>query len=125
MKNELKTLLRGVMQIDAADWEKAEDDTLSMKVRDPYGNIVRCSLKLLSEYSDKGHVELVIDGLPKGVDGQDFTPRPFFSYEEANHHCRTFLKWRLWKHRVYDHGWGDLRAHGIRDHKPDEQIAAE
>lgn len=37
------------------------------------------------------------------IDWADSFPRYFYSFEEADQHTRSFLKWRIWKHRDTPH----------------------
>jgi hypothetical protein len=63
---------------------------------------VHAWLALRPVYCDRGHIQLCIDG-PLYLDHADSFPRYFFSFEEADAHTRTFLKWRLWKERSFPH----------------------
>lgn len=113
MNNETKMMKRGLRQIDLSKWEEDETGTLNLYVTDVRGNIVHCWMILRPAYCDRGHVQLNIDG-HLGLDGMDCFPRYFFSPEEADQHCRTFLKWRLWKYRIHTHGWGSFYKTKVR-----------
>lgn len=89
-------------EIDKAKWTKNEYGWLNMLVHNAEGRPVYASLSLRPVYCDRGHIQLLIDG-PLNLDGADSFPRFFFSFKEADEHTRTFLKWRLWKHRIHDH----------------------
>lgn len=93
----------GIKQIDEAKWVKDDWGALNLYVSQPNGTMAHCFLTLRPEYCDRGHIQLMIDAVGMGIDGADSFPRFFFSFEEADHHTRTFLKWRIWKHRVYPH----------------------
>lgn len=67
-----------------------------------HGLEVTCYLSLRPHYCDRGHIQLFIDG-DLSIDGADSFPRYFFSFKEADEHTRTFLKWRLWQHRIHPH----------------------
>lgn len=121
MNNDLKALKHGVRLIDVAEWQEDKYGVLNLYVPDSYGRTIHAWMVLRPQYCDRGHIQLNIDGISLGLDGQDQFPRYFFSPEEANHHCRTFLKWRLWKHRVYDPGWGELE---VRRHQEDSAAVA-
>lgn len=90
----------GVQSIDDAVWEVDWTGTLNLRVHGPHAELIHCWMTLRPAYCDRGHLQLNIDG-PIGLDHQDSFPRYFFSFEEADNHCRTFLKWRLWKHRTH------------------------
>jgi hypothetical protein len=62
---------------------------------------VHAFLTLRPAYCDRGHIQLLIEGID--LDGADSFPRFFFSFREADEHTRTFLKWRLWKERTHPH----------------------
>lgn len=92
----------GIAEINAAEWKEDNFKCLNLFVHTAEGYRIHCYLQLRPEYCDRGHIQLNIDG-PLGLDQNDSFPRFFFTFEEADHHCRTFLKWRLWKERVYPH----------------------
>lgn len=92
----------GLRQIETAKWVKDQYGALNLDVRTPTGDPVRAWMSLRPAYCDRGHIQLNIDG-PLGLDGHDNFPRFFFSFAEADHHTRTFLKWRLWRERTYPH----------------------
>ena len=93
---------RGVAEIDDAKWEKDQYGWLHLLVHDSDGGEVHSYLSLRPNYCDRGHIQLQIDG-NLNLDGADSFPRFFFSFREADEHTRTFLKWRLWKHRIHPH----------------------
>ncbi len=93
---------RGLKEIDKAEWKRDEYGCFNLYVNTPEGNKVHCFLSLRPTYCDRGHIQLNIDG-PLNLDSADSFPRFFFNFEEADNHTRLFLKWRLWKHRVYEH----------------------
>lgn len=92
----------GIKQIDEAKWQVDEYKILNLYVSDADGRPVHCWLSLRPNYCDRGHIQLNIDG-NLNLDHADSFPRFFFSFSEADEHCRLFLKWRLWKHRVHKH----------------------
>jgi hypothetical protein len=92
----------GLRQIETTPWLKDEYGALNLHVQTPDGLLVHAWLALRPHYCDRGHITLNIDG-PLDLDGHDSFPRYFFSFAEADHHARTFLKWRLWKERTYPH----------------------
>jgi len=92
----------GVKEIDEAKWIKDETNILNLYVHDAVGDQVHSWLSLRPNYCDRGHIQLVIYG-NLNLDGGDSFPRFFFSFDEADNHTRTFLKWRLWKHRIHPH----------------------
>lgn len=94
--------MTGVEEINSAEWIKDQYGWLNLKVHDKDGNPIECALSLRPPYCDRGHIQLIIDG-PLNLDGADSFPRFFFNFEEADRHTRTFLKWRLWKHRENPH----------------------
>jgi len=100
--SRIMTRTSGIKNIDEALWEKDEYDTLCLTVRDKHGDPVIARLKLRPVYCDRGHIELLIDG-NLYLDHADSFPRYFFSFDEADLHTRTFLKWRLWEERTYPH----------------------
>jgi hypothetical protein len=89
----------GIKQIDEAQWEMDDCNTLNLYVRTSEDWPVHAFLSMRPPYCDRGHVQLNIDG-PLSLDRADSFPRYFFSFEEANAHARTFLKWRIWKERT-------------------------
>jgi hypothetical protein len=95
----------GIRQIDNAQWQHDDPATLDLWVNDSEGHAVHCWLTMRPVYCDRGHIQLNIDGaLSLNLDRQDSFPRFFFSFEEADAHTRTFLKWRLWRERTHSHG---------------------
>jgi hypothetical protein len=91
----------GIKQIDEAEWERDDEvQCLNLYVADPSGRPVHAWLTIRPYYCDRGHIQLQIDG-PLGLDGADSFPRFFFNFPEADHHTRTFLKWRIWQERTY------------------------
>jgi hypothetical protein len=93
----------GLKQIDEAQWEKDEIGCLNLYVNDKDGRPVHAWLTMRPPYCDRGHVNMNIEAPSLFLDGQDSFPRYFFSFEEADVHTRTFLKWRLWKERTHSH----------------------
>ena len=93
---------QGLAEIDKAEWQKDEYGCFNLYVSDPKGNKIHSWLSLRPVYCDRGHIQLCIDG-PLNLDGADSFPRFFFNFEEADAHTRYFLKWRLWKHRIFEH----------------------
>ena len=98
MKNK-----EGLKQIDDAKWSKDKYGCLNLHVTHEEGTDVHCYLSLRPNYCDRGHIQLDIDAVSLWLDGSDSFPRFFFSFKEADEHTRTFLKWRLWKHRTHPH----------------------
>ena len=96
------SIVEGISEIDSAQWTKDEFGWLNLRVHDRKGQPVDCALSLRPNYCDRGHIQLNIDG-DLDLDGCDRFPRFFFSFKEADEHTRTFLKWRLWKHRTHPH----------------------
>jgi hypothetical protein len=92
----------GLRQIEDAKWTKGRHGELGLAVRTQDGRPVLAWLELRPHYCDRGHIKLLIEGIAD-LDGQDNFPRYFFSFPEADHHTRVFLKWRLWKERTYPH----------------------
>jgi hypothetical protein len=92
----------GLRQIENAKWVRDQYDWWSLRVQDEEGRWVEAQLSLRPHYCDRGHIQLLVDG-PLELDGADSFPRFFFSTQEADHHVRCFLKWRLWKERTYEH----------------------
>lgn len=92
----------GLAEIDAARWVKDEWGVLNLYVKDKNGHKIHSWLMLRPHYCDRGHIQLVVDG-NLNLDHADSFPRFFFSFEEADLHTRTFLKWRLWQHRTHPH----------------------
>lgn len=92
----------GLAQIDGAKWIKDQYGWLNIYVLDEQGRDVHAALSLRPNYCDRGHIQLLFEG-PIDLDRMDSFPRYFFSFEEADKHTRLFLKWRLWKERVYPH----------------------
>ena len=99
MNAEGRSLMIELNKIDLAKWEEDEFGALNLYVKDSSGKDVHCWMTLRPTYCDRGHIQLNIEGI-RGLDEQDMFPRYFFSFDEANRHCKTFLKWRLWKHRT-------------------------
>lgn len=95
-------IAEGVAEIDAAKWVKDKTGTLNLLVHGNKGHRVLCWLSLRPPYCDRGHIMLNIEG-DLSLDRADSFPRFFFSFAEADSHARTFLKWRLWKHRIHPH----------------------
>ncbi len=93
----------GIKQIDNAKWEKDKYGNLNLYITQSKGTKIHCWLSLRPIYCDRGHIQLNIDGSYLCLDNADSFPRFFFSFEEADKHTRTFLKWRLWKHRSHPH----------------------
>ena len=92
----------GLKQIDDTKWSKDDHGCLNLHVTAEDGSDVHCWLHLRPVYCDRGHIGFNINsGL--GIDSADSFPRWFFSVEEADTHVRTFLKWRIWKHRIHPH----------------------
>lgn len=92
----------GIKEIDQATWIKDEYGWLILTVHNERGREVIAQLSLRPVYCDRGHIQLLMDGDIE-LDGHDSFPRFFFNFKEADHHVRTFLKWKLWKHRIYPH----------------------
>jgi hypothetical protein len=92
----------GLRQIETAKWVKDQYGALNLDVQRQDGIPVRAWLALRPAYCDRGHIQLNIDG-PLDLDGSDQFPRYFFSFAEADHHARVFLKWRIWRERTYPH----------------------
>jgi hypothetical protein len=90
----------GLHQIETAEWEKDDCGCLNIYLADKEGMPVHAWLTPRPNYCDRGHVQLNIDGFGLALDSQDSFPRYFFSFEEADRHTRTFLKWRMWKERT-------------------------
>ena len=90
---------QGLKQIDEAQWKRG-DTELTLTVNNQQGRVILAWLRMRPHYCDRGHIQLLIDG-PLELDNADSFPRYFFSFEEADQHTRTFLKWRLWKQRVH------------------------
>ena len=125
---ELKPQTRegGLKEIDEAKWGPCRDDEgrrmphLEIIVHSAKGFFVRCTISRRQQYCDRGHVQLMIDGFGLDIDHKDCFPRYFFSYEEADKHCRDFLRWRLWKHspttvRKLDEGFFALSGHDAKE----------
>lgn len=93
----------GLKQIDNAKWIKEKYGGLDLRVTHPKGGNVDCNLSLRQQYCDRGHIQLLINSSHLYIDYADFFPRYFFSFKEADHHVRVFLKWRLWEYRTYAH----------------------
>lgn len=93
----------GLKAIDKAEWYKDGFNYLFLEV--PGQNDFKCIavLSLRPHYCDRGHIQFNMEQSNFDLDGADSFPRFFFSFEEADHHVRTFLKWRIWKHRTYKH----------------------
>jgi hypothetical protein len=92
----------GIKHIDDATWILDKYNCLNLLIFNPEGGIIHCYLQLRPEECDRGHISLGIDGL-KSLDKMDSFPRYFFNTDEAKQHTKTFLKWRLWKHRTFPH----------------------
>jgi hypothetical protein len=97
----------GLQEIEIAKWTKDEWNWFKLVVHDEKGREVSAHLSLRPPYCDRGHFQLHIDG-PLELDSADSFPRFFFSSQEADHHVRCFLKWRLWKERTHEHTLDDL-----------------
>lgn len=98
----------GLKQIDQAIWKIDKHGCLNLNVTDLEGRNVHCFITMRPSYCDRGHMQLNIDGC-LNLDYADSFPRFFFSFKEADEHTRLFLKWRLWKHRVYDHDFSNTK----------------
>lgn len=92
----------GLEEINRAQWVRDEYNQLMLTVHDERDRKVIAYLSLRPHYCDRGHIKLLIDGDIE-LDGADSFPRYFFSRAEAMDHTKLFLKWRLWKHRIYSH----------------------
>lgn len=101
------TAAEGIKEIDEAQWTKDDFGCLNLFVHDENDEVVHCWLTMRPVYCDRGHMQLNISG-NLNLDGHDSFPRFFFSFQEADQHTRTFLKWRLWKHRIYPHEFGPV-----------------
>ncbi len=93
----------GLAEIDNAKWVKDIYGSLNLDVTHEDGTNIHCFLSLRNHYCDRGHIQLNIDSGSIDLDHSDSFPRFFFSFEEADAHTRTFLKWRIWKHRIHPH----------------------
>ena len=93
---------QGLKEIREAKWVKDKYEWFSLTVTDELDRPVVAQLSLRPEYCDRGHFQLQMDG-HLHLDGADSFPRFFFSVQEADHHVRSFLRWRLWKERTYPH----------------------
>lgn len=93
----------GLRQIDEAKWVKDSYGWLELRVNDEKDRAVVCHLSLRPNYCDRGHFQFTIHESYFDLDRADSFPRFFFSPEEADSHVRNFLKWRIWKHRVFEH----------------------
>lgn len=87
-----------IKMIEETQWLLDDTGTLNLLVMDFKERPVHCWLEERPYYCDRGHIKLMIDG-HLGLDEYDSFPRYFFSFEEADRHTRTFLKWRIAKHR--------------------------
>lgn len=85
--------------IDQAEWLVDDTGTLNLYVSDLENRPVHCWLTERNYYCDRGHIQLMVDG-HLDIDEADSFPRYFFSFEEADKHVRTFLKWRIASYRV-------------------------
>lgn len=92
----------GIKEIEDARWVKDDYGCLNLLVHDADGKPVHAWLALRPSHCDRGHIQLCIKGI-EDLDAYDSFPRFFFCFAEADAHTRTFLKWRLYKHRVYPH----------------------
>lgn len=124
MRKETIIMKRALHQIDTAPWEEDENGTLNFYTEDSDRRLIHCWLTLLPPWCDLGHIQLNIEGLNHLDAGPKF-PRYFFSFEEANNHCRTFLKWRLWKHRTHSPGWGKFHETQVNLHQNTPETAAQ
>ena len=97
MKEKL-SLNQALRLIDEACWTEDEFGCLNIYVSTLNGEMVHCYLTERPPYCDRGHIQLNIDG-DVSLDQQDMFPRYFFTYQEADVHCRAFLRWRLCKIR--------------------------
>lgn len=93
--------LEGVEHIEKAAWITDRFGTMNLYVTGPSGHQVHAWIELRPVYCDRGHIQFNISGVE--FDRMDSFPRFFFSFAEADAHVRTFLKWRLWKHRTFPH----------------------
>lgn len=91
-----------INEIDTVQWQRDKHNTLNLFVTDKDGRPLHAWLTLRPPYCDRGHIQLNIDGY-LALDEMDSFPRYFFTFEEADRHCRTFLKWRLWEVRGISH----------------------
>ena len=90
----------GLIEIETAQWEKVKETSeLKLTVTCSRGFPCDCYISPRRYDCDRGHIMFLIDG-HLSIDEGDSFPRYFFSFEEADAHVRTFLKWRLWKHRT-------------------------
>jgi len=108
---------QGIQEIEHAEWQLDQYRVLNLYTHTEDDRKIHSWLTLRPEYCDRGHIQLNIDG-PLHLDGHDSFPRYFFSFEEADKHCRTFLKWRVWKYREHPHVLrpdGDLKT-------PDQKV---
>ena len=85
----------GIDEIDSTRWFFREG-YLQLTVKDQRGDAVHCYLERRPSYCDRGHFYVKIDGR-LDLDDYDGFPRYFFTAVEADHHVRSFLKWRIWK----------------------------
>lgn len=92
----------GLKEIEDAQWSKDSYGSLNLHVSDDKGRPIHAWLSLRPHYCDRGHIQLMVSG-DLELDSADSFPRFFFSAEEAKLHTKTFLKWRIWKHRTHDH----------------------
>jgi hypothetical protein len=102
----------GLREIEQARWHQQES-WLVLVVHDERLRAVQCYLSLRPTYCDRGHIQLEIEG-PLDLDHADSFPRYFFCASEADLHTRTFLKWRLWKERMFSHSLDLL----LESHRP-------
>lgn len=93
---------QGIKEINDAIWIEDEYKCFNLFVKNPRGGIVHAYISLRPEYCDRGHIWGNIEGI-QDLDNADMFPRYFFNKEEADKHIKTFLKWRLWKHRENPH----------------------
>lgn len=80
-------------EIENEPWIRGEYGEYNLTIHGPLGRPIRAWITRRPDYCDRGHVQLQIDGVQ--IDGADGFPRYFFSFDEADKHCRAFLKWRL------------------------------
>lgn len=110
----------GVHIIDRAEWARDSWGCLILSVRNNRDLPVYATLSLRQPYCDRGHIQLLISGITD-LDYADSFPRFFFSFGEADHHTRTFLKWRLFAYRVYPHALELPTPHELTDEEKSDQ----
>lgn len=99
-----QTREQGLREIETTEWEydPRHAGSFNFRVHNETGHEIWAWLTLRPHYCDRGHIQLMIEGI-RGLDGNDSFPRFFFSMREAKTHTILFLKWRLWKERVHPH----------------------